>query len=147
MKLIHNLDKKYSTLLECAIKARNKAKADYSKYRVGAALLDSYGNIHLGCNVESADYTLTTHAEMLAVDNFILNGNGNIEVILIVLEGKNKPATPCGLCRQKLNEFASKDLKIICVNLNNKEKINSIYEFTLEELLPYSFDSSFLNLE
>ncbi len=143
MNIIDKLDGKYKQLYFKAKKARAKAYAIYSNYKVGAALLDTAGKIHVGCNVESADYTLTTHAEMLAINNFILNGKGKIELILIVLEGIDKPATPCGLCRQKLIEFSSNELKIISVNVDKKNKINKIYEFTLEELLPFSFDNSF----
>ena len=62
------------TLVNKAIEVREFAYAEYSKFKVGAALIDINQNIHTGCNVESADYTLTTHAEMLAIDSMVKSG-------------------------------------------------------------------------
>jgi len=146
MNLINeiDLDPDSRELLRLALEVRENAYAPYSKYKVGAALIDEKGNIHTGCNVETAVYTTTTHAEMLAIDSMIKSGVKRLTRILIALEGDEKPATPCGLCRQKMVEFAAQDLKIISVNLDSNNKINKIYEFTLSELIPFSFDSSFL---
>lgn len=47
-------------LMQEAIKARTRAYIPYSTFGVGAALLDSRGEVHLGCNVENAAYGPTT---------------------------------------------------------------------------------------
>lgn len=130
-------------LYEAAMECRKNAYAPYSNYKVGAALLDIKNNIHTGCNIENAIFTTTTHAEMLAIDSMVKTGVLKMTKILIVLEGNDNPATPCGLCRQKMIEFADKDLEIISVNLDKKNKIKKIYRFTLGELMPYLFDSTF----
>ena len=132
-------------LISEAIRIRRRAYAPYSNFKVGAALLDINGNIHTGCNIESADYTLTSHAEMVAVDSMIKSGCLKIKIIIIVLAcGENIPV-PCGLCRQKIREFASTgDMKIIGINISAEEEIKSIFEFTLNELLPHSFGGEFL---
>ena len=54
-------------LLEAATTAIGRARASYSNYQVGAAILDSEGGIHIGCNVESAAYAATICAERSAV--------------------------------------------------------------------------------
>jgi cytidine deaminase len=131
-------------LINKAIEMRKYAYAPYSNYLVGAALIDINSMIHTGCNIESADYTLTTHAEMLAVDSMVKAGTKEINKIAIALLGNSNPAMPCGLCRQKLSEFAVSDIEIICVNLDESENIISIYQTQLSELLPYAFNSSFL---
>lgn len=138
-----DLDPDSRELLKLALEVRENAYAPYSKYKVGAALIDEKGNIHTGCNVETAVYTTTTHAEMLAIDSMIKTGTKKIKKILIALKGDDRPATPCGLCRQKMVEFAHPDLEIISVNLDDNDNINKIFSFTLAELIPYSFDSSF----
>lgn len=138
-----DLDPDSRELLKLAIVVRKNAYAPYSNYKVGAALIDEKGNYHTGCNVETAVYTTTTHAEMLAIDSMIKTGVKKFNKILIALKGDEKPATPCGLCRQKMVEFADPNLEIISVNLDENENINKIYKFTLAELIPFSFDSSF----
>ena len=127
------------SMFEKAISARKNAYAPYSNYKVGACLLDKNGNFHFGCNVESADYTLTTHAEMLAIDNMVLNGGKDMDLLLIVLKGTDIPAMPCGLCRQKIYEFSSGNTKIISVNLDDNDNIYTIYSSDLFELLPLRF--------
>ena len=48
---------------------------------------------------------------------------------------KDNFCTPCGSCRQRLNDFCSKDTVIIGVNETGDE----VKKFMLEELLPHSF--------
>lgn len=148
MKIItqDNLKKNEIELISKAIEIRNFAYTPYSNYKVGAALLDSNGRIHTGCNIESADYTLTSHAEMVAVDSMVKSGCLSFSVILIALKGKNDlPAVPCGLCLQKMSEFsADANPEIRIVNLDDNDNILNIWKTSLNELLPYSFNKMFL---
>jgi cytidine deaminase len=64
------------------------------------------------------------------------------KLLLVILESMHSPTFPCGLCRQKISEFTDdSELKIISVNLDSESKISKIYETSLAELLPYSFNS------
>ncbi len=123
-----------------AKEAMKNSYAPYSNYNVGAVLLTKNGNIFKGCNVENASYGVTCCAERNALFSAVASGEREFEAIFIV-GGKDGEITdyamPCGICRQALAEFCDADFKIY-VGINE----NSIKEFTLGELLPYSFDKS-----
>lgn len=118
-------------LLEMALKARDNAYAPYSGFNVGAALVDSKGNVFLGCNVENASYGLTICAERAAVFKAISEGSQQFACILIV--SGDELFTPCGACRQVLSEFAP-EIKVICADSSGK-----MIQYGLEELLPQRF--------
>lgn len=61
-------------LMQEAIKARTKAYTPYSHFGVGAALLDSEGHVHHGCNIENAAYTPGNCAERTAMFSAIAGG-------------------------------------------------------------------------
>lgn len=135
-------------MLNLATSVRENAYAPYSNYKVGAAVLGIDGEIYTGCNVESADFTLTSHAECVAIDSMVKSACYETKLLLVVLESLHSPTFPCGLCRQKISEFTpDNELKIISVNLDSESKIYKIYETNLTELLPNRFTSdNFLNL-
>ena len=62
-------------LVDEAIRIRPRAYAVYSNYLVGAAVADADGGIHVGANMEGADYTLTVHAEQHAMNAMRLATN------------------------------------------------------------------------
>jgi cytidine deaminase len=121
-------------LIAAAIKARGKACAPYSKFKVGAALLTSSGKIVSGANVESASYGLTCCAERIALFNALTSGEKNFTAIAIVarIEGGGMP---CGACRQLLAEYAPK----ASVFVADSAKPKAIKEFSVKELLPGAF--------
>jgi cytidine deaminase len=98
-------------LLEAATVAASLAHVRYSGYRVGAAILDSDGVIHVGCNIESAAYAATICAERGAIAAAIAAGAGGLVACLTVARDPD-PASCCGLCRQLLAEFGH-DLLIV----------------------------------
>lgn len=119
-------------LLKKAHEIKEQAYSPYSHYRVGAAILTKDGRIFVGCNVENAAYGDTICAERSAVCNAVANGcrPGDFEAIAIASSGEN--FSPCGSCRQVLQEFGS--------------SINVIFEFDGEinsmpllDLLPKGF--------
>lgn len=127
-----------SQLAEMAISAAQSAYAPYSKYKVGAALLCKNGNIYTGCNIENASYTPTVCAERVAFFKAISAGDYEFEAIAVAggYNGKIEGIfPPCGVCRQVMAEFCSKDFIIY---LCEKDKLTKV---SLYELLPYSFSS------
>ena len=108
-------------LVEAALRARQNAHAPFSHFQVGAALEDSAGRIHTGCNVENASYGLTLCAERVAV-----------------VADTDTLTPPCGACRQILWEFCG-DVELVLANLHGKTET-----FRLKDLLPRPFDASFL---
>jgi cytidine deaminase len=126
---------KDSELIKKARRARERAYAPYSKFKVGAALLTKSGKVYVGANVENAAYGLTVCAERVAIFKAVTNGERSFLKIAVVAE-KDEPVAPCGACRQVLSEFAS-DLKIICANLDGKTQ-----KYTLRELFPEAFEKS-----
>ena len=110
-----------------------KAYAPYSKFKVGAAILDENGKYHVGCNIENAAYPIGNCAEASAISAMIAS-NGNKIIAISVTGYGDLLCTPCGGCRQRIREFASLNVPII---VGNEKEIKKI--FTLEELLPYSF--------
>ena len=76
-------------------------------------------------------------AERVAFAKAISEGEKEFEYI-VICAGKNKEelddSTPCGYCRQFMNEFVEEDFKIITIN-----KDNNVIEYTLRDLLPHSF--------
>jgi cytidine deaminase len=104
-------DETWRALVAAATRARDRAYAPYSDYRVGAAVLAPDGAIFAGCNVENASYGLALCAERSAVAHLIAAGQSRIAAIAIVTGGP-EPGRPCGLCRQTMSEFAGDDLPI-----------------------------------
>lgn len=123
---------KYSDLLKMAHTVKEKAYSPYSHYRVGAAILTKDGRTFVGCNVENAAYGDTICAERSAVCNAVANGcrPGDFEAIAIASSGEN--FSPCGSCRQVLQEFGSN----ITIIFEFDGEINTM---PLSDLLPKGF--------
>lgn len=120
-------------LLQAARAARLKAYVPYSKFAVGAAVLDDQGRIHAGCNVENAAYPQGVCAEAGALSAMVLAGSVRARAVLVVGTG-GAWVTPCGGCRQKLREFCAPDTPVL---LANETELGP--QYTLAQLLPESF--------
>lgn len=118
--------------IEAATKARSNAYAPYSKFLVGAALIDADGGIHVGCNVENASYGLTNCAERAAVAAATTCGRRDI-ILCVVVTDTLGPASPCGACRQVLSE-CNPSMDVLCTTPQR----NDVWH-RLDELLPHAF--------
>jgi cytidine deaminase len=123
-------------LIAAARKAAESAYAPYSDFAVGAALRFDDGAVVTGCNVENASYGLALCAETVAVARAMADGRrGGLIEVAVVGPGA-APVTPCGRCRQVLNEFAA---------LGGTDPLvwscgdGEIREHRLSELLPNAF--------
>jgi cytidine deaminase len=99
-------------LMDAARSAVGRAYAPYSNFPVGAAALTSDGAIVSGCNVENASYGLTICAERVALTTAVAAGHREI-VAIAVTSPRVEQVTPCGACRQFMNEFAPADRELI----------------------------------
>ena len=124
-------------LTSAALQARLNAVAPFSKFKVGAALEDSEGRIHTGCNVENATYGLTVCAERIAVFKALSEGVRKFRRVAIAADA-DVLTPPCGACRQILWEFCG-DIEIILVNPRGKTET-----WQLKDLFPKPFDVSYL---
>lgn len=128
-------------LIEEALKARQRAYAPYSRFRVGAALLSQDGRIFSGCNIENAAYSPSNCAERTAFFKAVSEGVRTFSAIAIVggNETEEQELTafcpPCGVCRQVMMEFCDpKSFEIVLAK--NPEEYQIL---RLEELLPLGF--------
>jgi len=120
-------------LLARALEARENARADYSHFKVGAALRASSGKVYTGCNIENATYGLTVCAERVALWKALSEGERAFAQ-LVVVTSSEPPASPCGACRQLLWEFCG-DIEVILANVQGLRQA-----YRLAELLPHPFD-------
>ena len=111
-------------MILAAKRAKRRAYAVYSNFRVGAALLTGNGSIVEGCNVENSSYGLTICAERNAVFQAVSRGETTFRSMAIVSDDPGF-ITPCGACRQVLAEFAPR-LEIILTNAAGEKKITSL---------------------
>ncbi len=131
-------------LLEIACAASENAVAPHSNFHVGAALEDSEGIVHFGCNVESDSYGLTICAERVALTKALSEGVRKFTRIAIIGHSKKKgkfsspdiALGPCGACRQLLWEHCG-DIEVI--GGTDSGAIGKIW--MLSDLLPDAFTS------
>jgi cytidine deaminase len=128
---------KTSGLVVAARRARKHARADYSEFRVGAALETADGTIVTGCNIENATYGLTICAERVAMFKALSEGHRSFRRIAVAADTR-EPTPPCGPCRQILWEFGG-DLEVVLANLRRVTG-----RMQLKDLLPMPFDRRLL---
>jgi cytidine deaminase len=129
-------------LLARARAAAEHAYVPYSAFPVGAAVLVEDGSVYTGCNVENASYGLTICAERVAATAAV--SSGHQQIIAVAVSAPKVPrTTPCGACRQFLNEFrpAASDIVIILDDRDTGKPV------CLEELLPQAFGPRNLDWE
>jgi cytidine deaminase len=124
-------------LIAAALAARENAFAPYSKFKVGAAIEDTAGRIHTGCNVENSTYGLTVCAERVAVFKAISEGVRKFRRVAVAAD-TDRLTPPCGACRQILWEFCG-DIEIVLVNPRGQTETHH-----LKDLFPKPFDVSYL---
>lgn len=137
-------------LMNKAIEATENSYAPYSKFKVGAAILLDDNSIVIGNNQENAAYPSGMCAERVAFWKVgATYPNKKIKKIAIMakslLTSVDKPVGPCGACRQTMLEY----------EINQKQSIEVIFmgevgkivkTDSINSLLPFSFDSSYLGI-
>ncbi|KOY50639.1 cytidine deaminase [Polaribacter dokdonensis] len=145
---ISELNEEDKYLMDKAIEARGKAYAPYSKFSVGAALLLDNGVVVLGNNQENAAYPSGMCAERVAIWR-AGSEYPDMKVLKLAISASSsiskvdKPVGPCGACRQSLSEYEIKQKQPFPI-LFMGEVGEIIKTDSLNALLPFSFDSSYL---
>jgi cytidine deaminase len=128
-------------LFAAASAARARAHAPYSRFLVGAAVVDETGRIHAGCNIENAAYPEGWCAETTAIGHLVMAGGRRIVEALVVADRIDRErvpggrfCTPCGGCRQRLAEFAGPDVPVHACDPDGARQT-----FAMRELLPAGF--------
>ncbi len=120
-------------LLQAAAEARLRAHAEYSHFKVGAALLTEDGIIVRGCNVENSSFGLTLCAERVAITSAVTEGHLAFQSLAVVTD---RQVAPCGACRQVMAEFCEEEFPIFVASADN---LGEFKQFSLGELLPERF--------
>lgn len=126
-------------LIDAALAARAHALADFSNFRVGAAVESEDGSITTGCNIENATYGLTVCAERVAVWKALSEGKRRFRRIAVAADTETL-TPPCGACRQIIWEFCG-DIPVILVNPRGARE-----QHQMRDLFPRAFDRSFLKI-
>jgi cytidine deaminase len=127
-------------LVAAAREARERARAPYSGFRVGAALETIDGQLITGCNIENASYGLTVCAERVALLKALSEGHEVFTRIAVVADTE-RATPPCGPCRQLLWEYCG-DIQVVLASL---KAVKGRYQ--LARLLPLPFDRRLLGSE
>lgn len=133
-------------LISAAKAAAERSYSPYSNYPVGAALRFADGGVVTGTNVENASYGLALCAETVAVARAMAEGRRGGLLAVAVTGPSDRaggaPITPCGRCRQVLNELAQlggTDPEVLCVGVGEVRRVK------LSELLPHAFGPASLD--
>jgi len=145
---IDELSPERKELMHSAIAARKNAYAPYSNFQVGAAVLMENGQVVIGSNQENASFPSGLCAERVAVFQAGAQFPGEtIRSIAISAASKkytvDKPAAPCGNCRQSISEYEVRQKRPIELFLMG-ETGPVIRCASIADILPLAFDTSFL---
>lgn len=136
------------SLMQQAVKAREKSYSPYSKFKVGAAILLENGEVITGSNQENASYPAGLCAERTAIFYAGAKYPGvRIEKLVVTARSENHevkiPTPPCGSCRQAIAEYEVKQENPIEIYFMG-EKGKVVKAESISDLLPLIFDNSYL---
>ena len=134
-------------LIAAARVAAHNAHAPYSRFAVGAAVLLTDATVVTGANFENASYGLSLCAETVALATVSAQGRLRDVAAIAVIGGAMDatdrptgivPVSPCGRCRQIINEAAQIsgiDLPIHC----GAAEGDAMTSYRISDLLPDAF--------
>lgn len=140
---IKDLPESDQDLLRKAREVTRIAYAPYSKFKVGAAARLENGEIVLGTNQENASYPVGICAERTLLSSAATRfPEIPVETMAISYDNElhdgHYPISPCGMCRQALQEFeerTKKPIRLILAGLDGPVYIIS----EASHLLPLAF--------
>jgi cytidine deaminase len=111
--------------------AAGNAYAPYSRFRVGAVVVDEDGNHYTGANVENSAYGSTICAEGAAIARAVSQGARRLDTVAVSCLDSDEAGYPCGNCRQLMVEFG---VRWVVVDAPGGPR-----EHALAELIPFGF--------
>jgi cytidine deaminase len=121
-------------LLETARDFAARAYVPYSSFPVGSAVLTEDGSIVGGVNIENASFGLTVCGERVALFTAAAAGHRVIRAVAVSAP-KAAGTTPCGACRQVMNEFKPVDADLVVI----LDGADGPIQMPLRALLPAAF--------
>ena len=143
------LGKDDAELLNKASLVTNDAYAPYSRFRVGAAARLDNGQVVTGTNQENASYPAGICAErvLMSAAASLFPGVA-IKTLAVSYFSENGPSynpiSPCGICRQSLQEFEQRTGKSIRLILGGQNGPVHIIQ-QASSLLPLAFTADELD--
>lgn len=135
-------------LMEKAMEARSQSYSPYSRFQVGAALLLNNGETVCGSNQENASYPAGLCAERTAI--FYAGARyPHAKMLMLCITVKSldysvdRPAAPCGSCRQAIAEYENKQETPIEIYFMG-ETGEVLKSASVADLLPLGFDKNYL---
>ncbi len=119
------------SLIAEARAAAEGAYAPFSRFRVGAVVVDADGNHVTGANVENSAYGAAICAEANAISTAVAAGARTIHTVAVACIDADEPGYPCGNCRQLMHEFR---VERVIVDGPDGPVVHA-----LEDLLPHGF--------
>lgn len=122
-------------LVSEARRAAERSYSPYSRFRVGAVVVDAQGRFHTGANVENAAYGSSICAEATAISGAAARGVRKMAGVAVACidAADVDQAYPCGNCRQLMNEFG---VEWVVVTASEGSEVR---RHDLSELHPYGF--------
>ena len=131
----YEIDPALESLLEFAQQAALNSYSPYSRFRVGAALKLTNGEIVIGTNVENVSYGLAICAERSAVVSAVAQFGPEIRIEAVAIANLNNTASPpCGACRQVLAEFVDEQTPVVFPSTSGYRTM------PFHEVLPLAFE-------
>lgn len=122
-------------LMEQARQAASHSYSPYSRFKVGAALRLTSGEVVTGTNVENVSYGLTICAERAALVRAVSQFGPEIRIAAVAIANLNDAASPpCGACRQMLAEFILPDAPVVFPAMNGSRVM------PFSQVLPLAFE-------
>ncbi len=125
----------YRPALQAAA-AGKEAYCPHSNDRVGAAIKTTHG-IYTGCSIVNKSRGISLCAERVAIAKAVAQEGPAMQILAVSVASVDGAATPCGSCRQLINEFAAKTMTIQCVEKDGVP----MSEDTHDALFPKPFGS------
>ena len=132
-------------LLTEARTVTENAYAPYSNFHVGAVAMLENGEVVAGTNQENASYPVGICAERVLLGNAAtLYPKVNIDTIAISYNSEevksDHPISPCGICRQALQEYEGRNKQPLQLILGGMEGAVYVID-SASKLLPLAFTS------